>query len=39
MDDFECQGKNFGIYFLESEKNLKDLGQIKDIIGSTLFRR
>lgn len=36
MDDFECQDKNFGIYFLESERNLKDLGQIKDIIGSVL---
>lgn len=36
MDDFECQADNFGIYFLGNEKNLKDFGQIKDIIGHSL---
>ena len=36
MDDFECQGENFGIYFLGNEKNLKDFRHIKGFIGSGL---
>lgn len=36
MDDFECQARNLGVYFLENEKNQKDFGQIKDIIRSGL---
>lgn len=24
MDDFECQARNLGVYFLENEKNQKD---------------
>lgn len=36
MDDFERQDKNSVIYVLERKKNLKDLGQIKDLIGSAL---